>query len=90
MTGLDALLEQARLGRLYPSTILYGGDLDHRKQVSLELARALLCGNEAVQRGCGPESRDACAHCRRLLWPEKGAKRFHPDLHVLERDLRTT
>ena len=90
MSGLADLMELARNGRLYPSTILYGGDLEGRQAVSLEVARALLCAKDPHERGCDPDSADACAHCRRLLWPSKGAERFHPDLHVLERDLRTS
>ncbi|MEM9599284.1 MAG: hypothetical protein AAGD06_33755, partial [Acidobacteriota bacterium] len=77
---------------LYPSVILYGGDGEARRALALDFARALLCSQspgDPEPRGCDPDDADACTHCRRLLWPEKGAERFHPDLHVLERDLRT-
>ena len=90
MTGLAELVEIARRDRLYPSTILYGGEASDRRQAALTVARTLLCDNESELRGCDPESQTACRHCRRILWPEKGAERFHPDLHVLERDLRTS
>lgn len=86
----ESWLDQARQGRLYPSVILYGGDVDQRRESVLCLARALLCARPPEERGCDPESDDACTHCRRLRWPEKGMERFHPDLHVLERDLRTS
>ncbi|MEM1181344.1 MAG: hypothetical protein AAGM22_23580 [Acidobacteriota bacterium] len=87
MNQVEALVDQARRGRLYPSVILYGGSVEKRRELTLDLARALLCDREP--RGCAAGDPDACRHCRRLLWPEKGAERFHPDLHVLERDLRT-
>ncbi len=90
MTGISELMDIARRGRLYPSTILYGGGEPDRREAALEVARILLCENESEPKGCDPESASACRHCRRILWPEKGAERFHPDLHVLERDLRTS
>lgn len=77
----------ARDGRLYPSVILYGSSLEARQEVALELTRTLLCESETT-RPC--EAPDLCGHCRRVAWPTKGAERFHPDLHVLERDLRTS
>ena len=86
---LDELLATARDGRLYPSVILYGADEPTRRAAALQVARVLLCERPEAERGCDPDAADACGHCRRLLWPEKGAERFHPDLHVLERDLRT-
>ncbi|MEM8995975.1 MAG: hypothetical protein AAGF23_14405, partial [Acidobacteriota bacterium] len=86
MRQAEALVDQARRGRLYPSVILYGGSEDERRALTLKLARTLLC--EKDERPC--VGADACHHCRRMVWPEKGAERFHPDLHVLERDLRTT
>ena len=87
---LENLVEQARRGRLYPSVILYGADPETRRQAALRLARVLLCAADAEEKGCDPSSRSACNHCRRLVWPDKDAERFHPDLHVLERDLRTS
>ncbi|MEM9555014.1 MAG: hypothetical protein AAGC60_12200 [Acidobacteriota bacterium] len=91
MSRFDDVVDQARRGRLYPSVILYGTHHDERRRSALELARALLCEHDdASARGCAPDSTGACGHCRRLLWPEAGAERFHPDLHVLERDLRTS
>lgn len=87
---LGDVLSSARRGRLYPSTILYGADVEQRRAAALAVARTLLCEkDEPGERGCDPGAEDACTHCRRLLWPEPGAERFHPDLHVLERDLRT-
>ncbi|MEM8933156.1 MAG: hypothetical protein AAGE94_18355 [Acidobacteriota bacterium] len=83
------LLGTAQDGRLYPSVILYGADETTRRDAALQIARVLLCERPDAERGCDPDAGDACGHCRRLLWPEKGAERFHPDLHVLERDLRT-
>ena len=90
MKSIEALVEQAQFGRLYPSVILYGGSYESRQALTLRLARTLLCTKDEPERGCDPDSPEACRHCRRLFWPEKGAERFHPDLHVLERDLRTT
>jgi DNA polymerase III delta prime subunit len=86
-------LEMAREGRLYPSVILHGGSAAARRQLALELARALLCEAEPAARPCG-----ACRHCRRIRWPEgagdkgaeKGEAAFHPDFLVLQRDLKTS
>ena len=99
---LDAVLETAREGRLYPSVILYGLGLEGRQQAAVELARVLLCASPAKSRPCAvppeegkrnvpPEGgkRHAggpCHHCRRIAWP---SEHFHPDFQVLERDLRT-
>lgn len=80
-----ATREMARKDRLYPSVILYGGSPDERREAVLELARILLCTEVPGERPCG-----TCRHCRRVAWPEAGAERFHPDFHVLERDLRTS
>jgi len=82
--SLGAALDLARAGRLYPSVILYGSTAQDRREAALELGRALLCGAGDGERPCGE-----CRHCRRIVWPEAGATRFHPDFHVLERDLRT-
>ncbi|MEO1366259.1 MAG: hypothetical protein AAFX50_03705 [Acidobacteriota bacterium] len=92
MRQAEALVDQARRGRLYPSVILYGGSEDQRRALTLELARTLLCEKDGrlCVGAAASAGADACRHCRRMVWPEKGAERFHPDLHVLERDLRTT
>lgn len=82
--NLAAVLDLARGARLYPSVILYGSSFEARRDAALETARTLLCGAEAPARPCG-----SCRHCRRVAWPEPQAERFHPDFHVLERDLRT-
>lgn len=79
--NLEATLELARTGRLYPAMILHGGDEALRQASVLELARTLLC--DAADRPCG-----ACRHCRRIVWPGNGDL-FHPDFRVLERDLKT-
>ncbi len=83
--SLEATLRLARAGELYPSCILHGADEVGRRSAALELARTLLCGRSADQRPCG-----ACNHCRRIEWPQGAGGQFHPDFHVLERDLRTS
>ncbi len=83
--NLDAVRETARKGYLYPSVILYGLGLEGRRQVAVELARTLLCESPADRRPCSGD--EPCHHCRRIGWPPE---RFHPDFHVLERDLRTS
>lgn len=85
--NLDAALDVARQGRLYPSVILHGRSPEARREASLALARTLLCEAPPEARPCG-----VCRHCRRIVWPsapsgEIGA--FHPDFQVLERDLKT-
>lgn len=79
-----ALGAAARAGRLYPAVILHGGDDATRRAAALELARTLLCDAAPEARPCG-----ACRHCRRIAWPGPDAL-FHPDLQVLERDLKTS
>lgn len=81
----DAALQLARRGTLYPSIILHGGDAAARRAAALDLSRALLCERPAAERPCGE-----CRHCRRLAWPGDDGDRFHPDFHVLERDLKTS
>ncbi len=81
--NLDDVLGLARSGRLYPAVILFGSTIEERQGAALQIARALLCETDEHQRPC-----DRCRHCRRLRWP--GGEQFHPDLHVLERDLRTS
>ena len=86
---LDRLAELAREGTLYPAVILHGDDLEGRRGAALELARCLLCAQPAAERPCGDSS---CRHCSRLSIAGSGAAKpeaFHPDLHVLTRDLRT-
>jgi hypothetical protein len=84
--NLEAAVESARRGRLYPSVILHGRDAAARQQAALTLARTLLCAEPAPEaRPCG-----VCRHCRRLAWPGDGSgAAFHPDFQVLERDLKT-
>jgi DNA polymerase III, delta subunit len=88
--NLPAAIQAARLGRLYPAVILYGGDGEARRQAAVELARNLLCEAAPAERPCG-----ACRHCLRIAWPAAaggGAPSpapFHPDFQVLERDLKT-
>lgn len=77
----------ARRGELYPAVILHGGDEVARRAAAIDLARTLLCDAPPAARPCG-----VCRHCRRLAWPEGasgGDGAFHPDLQVLERDLKT-
>ncbi|HEX2224846.1 MAG TPA: hypothetical protein VHN15_11630 [Thermoanaerobaculia bacterium] len=89
--NLPAARETARQGRLYPSVILHGGDAEARREAALELARVLLCDEDAAERPCG-----RCRNCRRIAWPGSPASSkgdetpFHPDFTVLERDLKTS
>lgn len=78
-------LSLAREARLYPSVIVHGGSEPGRREVALELARALLCEREPDERPCG-----SCRHCRRIAWAGSEPERFHPDFAVLERDLKTS
>lgn len=80
----EASRELARQGRLYPSVILHGGEPEARRETAIDLARTLLCEAPPAERPCG-----LCRHCRRIAWPGEGAP-FHPDLQVLERDLKTS
>ncbi len=89
--NLEAVLEAARKGRLYPSVILYGLGLEGRQQAAVDIARTLLCASPAETRPCsvppgGKRKNVPCSHCHRIAWPPE---RFHPDFMVLERDLRT-
>jgi hypothetical protein len=85
--NLDSALRLARQGSLYPSVILHGGSSEERREAAWALARTLLCEAPESERACG-----LCRHCRRI---GPGAERasgeagFHPDVAVLERDLRT-
>lgn len=81
--NVDHVLDLVRRGRLYPAVILFGSTLEERRDAALQIARALLCEAAEDRRPCGE-----CRHCRRVQWP--GEEQFHPDLHVLERDLRTS
>ena len=88
--NLPAAIQAAHQGRLYPAVILYGGDVEARRQAAVELARILLCEAAPAERPCG-----ACRHCLRIAWPAAAAggsspaAPFHPDFQVLERDLKT-
>lgn len=82
--NIDAVHAAARRDRLYPALILHGSNLDARQAAAVDLARTLLCDKSPEQRPCG--SNDPCRHCGRLSWD---TEHFHPDFHVLERDLRT-
>lgn len=77
-----AAKEMAANGRLYPSVILHGRDADARRNAAIEFSRLLLCATP------GDDPAGSCSHCRRIAWPGAG-QLFHPDLHVLEQDLRT-
>jgi DNA polymerase-3 subunit delta' len=84
--NLEAALEIARRGRLYPSVILHGRDAAARQEAAVVLARALLCEEAPERRPCG-----VCRNCRRIFWPTgKDEAPFHPDFQVLERDLKTS
>lgn len=81
---LDGALALAREGRLYPSLIVHGADLERRRRAAVELARTVLCEVDAVERPCG-----RCRHCSRIQGLGEGDA-FHPDYQVLERDLKTS
>jgi hypothetical protein len=85
-SALGGARDLARGGRLYPAVILHGGDDAARREGAFELARTLLCAAPAGERPCG-----GCRHCRRLAPAARGgdAAPFHPDFHLLERDLKT-
>ena len=83
--NLEAALDVARQGRLYPSVILHGRGPEARREASLQLARTLLCEVPPEARPCG-----VCRNCRRIAWPSGEADVFHPDFQVLERDLKTS
>ncbi len=83
MISPEALYPLARQDRLYPGLILYGADLEERQRTATELARVLLC-ETSEERPCG-----RCRHCLRLTWPTAEQEKFHPDFHILKRDLRT-
>lgn len=94
--SVEAAVELARRGRLYPAVILHGGTAEERTAGALALARALLCGEEPERRPCG-----RCRHCTRIVWPGTetsavepgpgrrsagGGEAFHPDFRVLRRE----
>lgn len=81
--NLPAAESLAGRGRLYPSVILHGGRAQDRQAAVVQLAQILLCDGEAALRPCLE-----CSHCRRIAWPESEDV-FHPDFHLLERDLKT-
>jgi DNA polymerase-3 subunit delta' len=78
-------LDLARAGTLYPAVILHGGSELSRRAGAEELARALLCDEAPAARPCG-----RCRHCRRVTLSGGAAAAFHPDLVVVERDLKTS
>lgn len=80
----EAARAMALAGRLYPSVILHGSEATARQAAALDLARLLLCSQQGDERPCG-----GCRHCRRIAWPGSSPEVFHPDFHVLERDLKT-
>jgi hypothetical protein len=86
--NVEAAVEVARQGRLYPSVILHGRTPEARRETALVFARTLLCEAEPAARPCG-----VCRHCRRIVWPGGSGEAqggFHPDFQVLERDLKTS
>jgi len=83
--SVESMRRLAAEGRLYPAVILHGATVEQRREVAVELARALQCEREPEARPCGE-----CRHCRRIVWPEKGETAYHPDFQVLERDLKTS
>jgi hypothetical protein len=78
-------LELSRRGRLYPSVILHGPSEERRRAAAEELARCLLCEGDAAERPCG-----RCRHCRRVAVVVRKDPPFHPDLVLVERDLKTS
>lgn len=82
--NLEGAIALARRGRLYPSLIVHGADLERRRRAAVELARTVLCEAEAAERPCG-----RCRHCSRIRGLGEGDV-FHPDYQVLERDLKTS
>lgn len=83
--SLESTRRLAAEGGLYPAVILHGGNPESRRQVAVELTRALLCERDPEDRPCG-----TCRHCRRIVWPEDRDAAYHPDFAVLERDLKTS
>lgn len=83
--NVEAAVDIARQGRLYPSVILHGRTPEARRETALVFARTLLCEAAPAARPCG-----VCRHCRRIAWPSDGTDSFHPDFQVLERDLKTS
>lgn len=81
---LEAALELARRGKLYPAVILSGGTPEARQEAAVCLARTLLCEALPAQRPCG-----ACRHCQRVVWPQGPEDPFHPDFRVQGRDRKT-
>jgi hypothetical protein len=82
---VEDALALAREGRLYPSLILHGGSAASRLLAAESLARTLLCTAEPMARPCG-----SCRHCRRIAISDAESERFHPDVAVLRRDLKTS
>ena len=80
----ESVLAAASNERLYPAVILYGANSEARQEAAVALARCVLCERPPGERPCGDD--EPCRHCSRLGWPPA---LFHPDFHVLGRDLRT-
>jgi hypothetical protein len=82
--NLESARRLARQSTLYPSVILHGGTLEERREAAWGMARTLLCDSPPDRRPCG-----SCRHCRRVAPGEGRDALFHPDVRLLERDLRT-
>jgi DNA polymerase-3 subunit delta' len=78
-------LSLARRSQLYPTVILHGGSDALRRKAAELLAGALLCEAAPAERPCGE-----CRHCRRIAVVPGDEPRFHPDLVLVERDLKTS
>jgi hypothetical protein len=81
--SIEKATGMARAGSLYPSIILHGGDDEARREWATRLGQTLLCEREVEERPCGE-----CSHCRRIS-AAPDAEGFHPDFHLLDRDLKT-
>ena len=101
--NLEAVLETARTGRLYPSVILYGLGSAGRQQAAVDIARTLLCASPPEARPCvvappkggkGKKGLEAgkgptAEPCNHCRRIDWSSEQFHPDFRILERDLRT-
>jgi hypothetical protein len=83
--GFDLARGLARRGMLYPAVILHGGSESSRRRAAEQLALTLLCDEAAALRPCG-----TCLHCRRIAVTAEQERAFHPDLVLVERDLKTS
>jgi len=98
----DQLVSLAAAGRLYPSVILSGGEMDDRLELAGTVGQTLLCAEPEAVRPCG-----SCRHCRRIGKVVEAAKTpapkgrkgskirakdpgvLHPDFLLIKRDLAT-